>query len=236
MSTVPFDDPHVINKLGNITATSTAEVVVYARTYVEPGAMAQRSVVSTSVNDTAAGSGAKIIRITYLDSTYISATEDVTMNGTTPVNTASSTIRFIEKMEVISGTFAAGAVSLMSTTGGGGSEVIAIPSGNTSTLICHHYVAAGKTCYIVDWSASTDHDVKLKLLGQDRVDGVNLVDRHLDLLALQGIQPTQAPGLLEFRHEFVSQSVPEKSYVRVTVVPNTATSTLVRARMTLWEA
>lgn len=235
MSLLP-DSPGILNRLGNLTALSTSEVLVYPRTYAEPASEAQRSVVSTSTSDTdSGGSGAKVVRIIYLDSNYVLKQEDVTLNGTTPVNTVTSDIRFIERLCVVKGTYAVGAVKLMSTTGGGGSEVAAVPAGNTGTLFAHHYVPAGKQCLVLEWGATVDHDVKLKLLGQDRQDGVNLVDRHLDLQALVGLPANLGAGVLEFDRRFIGMPLEEKTYVRITAVPSSATSTLIRARLTLWE-
>lgn len=50
----------------------------------------QLQVVSTSVNDTAAGSGMRTVLISGLDTNYNPLTEIVTMNGTTPVLTVNT--------------------------------------------------------------------------------------------------------------------------------------------------
>src|SRR6267142_3930161 len=42
-------------------------------------------VVSSSVNDTSAGTGLRTMLVSYLDSTYTAKTTVITMNGTTPV-------------------------------------------------------------------------------------------------------------------------------------------------------
>lgn len=51
------------------------------------------SIVSSSVNDTAAGTGARTIRISGLDANGNFQTEIVTLNGTTPVITSTSWLR-----------------------------------------------------------------------------------------------------------------------------------------------
>lgn len=48
------------------------------------------SVVSTSADDAAAGTGARTVRLLGLDGSYNEITEDVTLNGTTPVNTVAT--------------------------------------------------------------------------------------------------------------------------------------------------
>jgi hypothetical protein len=227
-----FDDKHVQHKFGNLSTLSASEVLLYPRTYAEPGSEAQRSVVSTNANDTDGGTGVNSVRIVYLTSAYVLKSEDVILNGTTAVNTVATDIRFIEDMYSIKGADAAGAVKLMSATGGGGSEVAGIGTATQQAFFCHHYVPAGKKAWVIEWGASEDDEVAYKLKGQGRF-GANLVDRILDLRKLFGI--TVPPGDLSFVHARRALAVPEKSYVRVTVVPNQATATVIRGHMDIWE-
>src|SRR5574339_412237 len=87
--------------VGGYRGTSaTTRVQLTATTYTEPGSAAQRSVSSSNANDTSAGTGTRTLRITYYDNDMNGPyTEDITMNGTTPVNTVASDIRFIERIE-----------------------------------------------------------------------------------------------------------------------------------------
>lgn len=127
-----------------------------ATTYTEPASQAQRSIGSSSASDTAAGTGARSIKITYYDNAGAGPfTETVALNGTTPVNTVATDIRFIESMEVVtvgSGGTNVGTISLFGSTAGGGGTVGTIGTGNIQTstgdgrtLWAHHYVAAGFT-------------------------------------------------------------------------------------------
>jgi hypothetical protein len=136
---------------GYMNVSATTPLVIRLSAYTEPTTAVQRSVVSTSANDTSAGTGARKIRITYYDNTMAGPfTEDLTMNGTTPVNTVATNIRFIEEMHVIeAGSLRAndGVINLKSTTGGGGStigSISAFGAGFIHTHWAHHYVAAGK--------------------------------------------------------------------------------------------
>ena len=61
------------------------------------------SIVSDSANDTAAGSGARTVRIFGLDSDWNELDETVTMNGTTPVLTTNTYRRFIRAQVISSG-------------------------------------------------------------------------------------------------------------------------------------
>lgn len=229
-----FQDPRVLRRFGNLTAASVSEVLVSARAYSEQGAQAQRSVKSTSANDAnPSGTSAKEVRITYLDSNYVVKTEDVLLNGTTAVPTVATDIRFVESFEVIKGAAAAGAVELWSNTNGTGTAICGIAAATLQAFLCHHYVPAGKNVWVLGWSGVVDDEVSLKLLGQDRF-GVNLVDRALDLEKLFAGNPAP-PTNISFSRDLLAMKVPEKTYVRITVVPNQATSTVIRTALYLWE-
>lgn len=58
----------------------------------------QMSIVSTSANDAAAGTGARTIVIEYLDGNLDYSFELITLNGTTPVNTVATDIRWVQAM------------------------------------------------------------------------------------------------------------------------------------------
>lgn len=143
--------------------TAGVLVILRATTYTEPAAAAQRSVASASANDTAAGTGARSVRITYFDNSGNGPLfETVTLNGTTAVNTVATDIRFIESMEVVTAgsLFAnAGIITLYGATGGGGGTVgsigvgtIVTGVGDNRTVWAHHYVAAGYTAQLATFS------------------------------------------------------------------------------------
>lgn len=225
-----FKDPRLFRRLGNITTTATSDVLVSARPYAEQGAQAQRSVRSTNPADT------RTVRIVYLDSSYVLKVEDKTLTGTTPVNTATD-IRFIEDFLVVQGAaMSATAIQLMSATGGGGSEICGIGSDSTQSFLCHHYVPAGKQAWALGWGATTTGEVNLKLLGQDRIDGTNLVDRALDLEnILTRRLVTDTPISAQFMRTVDRVELPEKSRCRIHVVPASTASTVTRAWFYFWE-
>ncbi len=223
-----------IRLLGNITTTSASEVLVTSRAYVEPASQAQRSIKSTSATDSnGAATGARQVRLTYLDSNYIRKTEDIFTNGTTAVATAASDIRFVESMDVIKGVAAVGAVELWTNNNGTGSVICGIAAATSQTFMCHHYVPASTRAWITSWGATVDDEANLKLLTQDRFNS-NLVDRVSDLEKLAGI--ATPPGRLFFDRELQGVVVPEKTYIRITVAPLQATSTVTRARLLVYEA
>ena len=232
VETGQFWDPRFIRRFGNLTAASTSEVLLSARAYVEQASEAQRSVQSSSVQDKAGGTGAVKVRITYLTSAYVLKTEDVTLNGTTKVNTVASDIRFIEKFQVIQGAAAAGAIQLMNGTGGGATEFCGIGVGTYDAFLCHHYVPAGKSGFVYAWVCCVDDETKFKLMGRATY-GANVVDEHWDLHNLMGI--ATPPGHLEFSKKLDAVPYGEKAYIRITVVPNQSTSTNIRGDLILWE-
>jgi hypothetical protein len=145
-------------QFGVITTAALTEVLVRKATYTEQTTNAQRSIVSSSANDSAAGTGARTVRITYYTSAGVGPlTEDITLNGTTAVNTVATNICYIEDLTVLtvgSGGTAAGNITLRSTTGGGGVTIKQISTGDNQDFDAVHYVADGTTCYVTGISCS----------------------------------------------------------------------------------
>lgn len=227
-----FDQANLLRRFGNITTTSTSDVLVAARTYNEQGSEGQRSVKSTSASD---GSSKKV-RIVYLTSAYELKTEDVVLNGTTAVDTVATDIRFIEDFVLAQGAAAVGAIELFPNTGGTGTAITGIGVGTTEAFLCHHYVPAGFQAWIVHWGVTTTGEVNMKLLGQNRIDGTNLVDRVIDLeniLTRRLITDTAITARME--RDLGAALMPEKTRCRIHVVPATTGSTVTRAQMYLWE-
>ena len=137
---------------GYIGTAATSGVAIRATAYSPQGTNSQRSVKSTSVNDTSAGTGAQQVTINYLDTSFVTHSETVTLNGTTAVNTVGTNIAFIESLvvaQVGSGGGNAGTIELFTTTAGGGSIWASIAAGDNQTFWAQHYVPAGVTCYII---------------------------------------------------------------------------------------
>ncbi len=78
-----------------------ADAAATQQIWLAPTAARVHAIVSTSANDAAAGTGMRTARVTGLTSWATAETsETVTMNGTTPVNTASSYV-MINKLEAL---------------------------------------------------------------------------------------------------------------------------------------
>lgn len=144
---------------GYIETATVNKFVVRSTDYNEQTTNAQRSIVSTSTNDSSSGTGARSVRLTYYNQDCSGPFyETVTLNGTTPVNTVATDICYIENMEIktvgSNGT-SLGTISLYTTTGGNGTVIGTIEMGYLKTFWCHHYVPNGVSCNITSLICST---------------------------------------------------------------------------------
>lgn len=121
-----------------------------------PAGGIQMRVVSTSVNDAAAGTGIRTVKIHYLDANYAVQVETVTLNGTTPVNTVATTILRVQEVHAVtvgSGAQAAGDISLQNTAGTVTYALIGTGFNRSRNAI--YTIPAGKTGYLTHFDASS---------------------------------------------------------------------------------
>lgn len=114
---------------------------------IPPAAGVQMVVQSTSANDAVGGTNIRTVRLIYLDSNLNQQTENVSLNGTSPVNTTATDIRFIQCMHLLTfGTTpeAAGVISASN----GGNTYSAIEVGKARCSSSAAMVPAGKRLYI----------------------------------------------------------------------------------------
>jgi hypothetical protein len=126
-------------------------------TYVFPAAGGiQMSVVSSSANDTLAGTGAQKVHIHYLDASYVKHEEVISTNGTTPVNTVATNILRINGLHVVqAGTGGTSAGNISLTSVGGATTYGYIEAGYNTARQAIYTIPAGKTGYIKHWQASS---------------------------------------------------------------------------------
>jgi len=183
-------------KLGG--GTAGVLIPVLSTTYNEQSSNAQRSISSSSTNDTSAGTGARTVEITYYTATFTGPfTEVVTLNGTTAVNTTNTDICYIESLIVLtSGSTGVnvGTITLYASTGGAGGAVASIGSntltggtGDTRTLYAQHYVATGLTCSITGFLVSASGQCSFFLKTKD------LSTANASEQIVSGIIPTSNP-------------------------------------------
>lgn len=107
----------------------------------------QMSIVSSSASDAAAGSGARTVVIEYLNGTLDMSVEVVTLNGTTPVNTVATDIRWVQAVYVATagnGGVTAGTIDLSH----GGVVYARLPIGERNTHNSFKRVPRGKRLYV----------------------------------------------------------------------------------------
>ncbi len=155
MASGKFTGLSIVNKFGRNPDVDTGTVPediwdgggVYTGFPVSTAETVQ--VFSSSANDTSAGTGARTIRITGLDSNYNALSETITLNGTTPV-TSTNIFRRVHTAAVLtagSGDFNAGTITCRhSTTTANVFFVMQI--GRNQTNVSGYTIPAGYTGYI----------------------------------------------------------------------------------------
>ncbi len=116
----------------------------------------QMTVISESNADNGAtATGTLTVRIHYLDATGAEQTEDITMNGTTGVDTTATDIRFVNDMYTLtvgSNGVAEGNIAIYKK-----GDTIPntlynmIAKGGNKSLVPHRMVPLGKTLYLQSW-------------------------------------------------------------------------------------
>lgn len=136
----------------------------------------QLSIVSTSANDTAGGSGAQTLVIEYLNGTLDLSVEMITLNGLTPVTTVATDVRWVQAVYVATagnGGVAAGTIDISN----GGTVHARIPTGQRTTHSSFRRVPRGKKLYISTMyagsSSGTAATSTLVELVSTQVDGLN---------------------------------------------------------------
>lgn len=163
-----------------ISGTFSSEQTVWASgtIWVPPTSASTMTIVSTSANDAAAGTGARTVSVAGLDSNYLEISETVTMNGTTPVTTTKSYLR-ISRMTVTSaGPLKSndGAITISNTSPQG---IISAMAGQSSFSI--YTIPANKVGYLHNLHLSSSKSTDGKFMVRTHINGVSRV-RHSVLL------------------------------------------------------
>jgi hypothetical protein len=127
--------------------------------WAKPTAARIHSLVSGSANDDGdpAGTGARTVQVSYVNSSGNLATETVTMNGTTPVAMVASALH-IYRMRVLtagSGGVAAGAITATAATDTTVTDSIAL--GHNVSHSSFYRIPTGHTGFLLGWGISTGH-------------------------------------------------------------------------------
>lgn len=112
---------------------------------------AVHALVSSSAADTAAGTGARTVLVTGLNSSYNEITETVTLNGVTPVNTVNSYI-FVSSLRVV--TVGSGGANAGIITATSGTIKAAIRVGENKSSLGAYLIPAGYSAFLFQWNGS----------------------------------------------------------------------------------
>ena len=136
-------------------------------------------IVSTSANDAAAGSGVQQIEMHYLDNTGVALIETITLNGTTPVNSVATNVRFVQFIHSVrTGSFTASAAGTITVYKVATPATVynTILAGENISLSSHRMVPLGKTFYMnyVSTSGTSNKPLSVRITATCDDDGVLL--------------------------------------------------------------
>jgi hypothetical protein len=183
-----------LNKFGRaqsgVQTTSTdiwsrADAAATQQIWVAPTTARVHAIVSTSASDAAAGVGARTVRIQGLTAwNTAEATETVTLNGTTPVNTVNSYV-IIHRMKVLTcgaTDINVGTISATAATDGTITAIISPSQGQTQMAI--YGVPSTQSLYMTrfyaymnDPNASTRVDAQLRVNDNPDVQLTNFINK-----------------------------------------------------------
>lgn len=152
-----FSNMTPVNKFGRNPDVDigTEDIWGSGGTWVEPTAATTVNVVSSSANDTSAGTGARTVTVNGLNGSYVDTTETVTLNGTTPVATANSYVIIHRIIVATAGSGATNAGTISTTwTGGGTPAGPTIIAGKGQTQFCIYQIPASYTGYMTSYGGS----------------------------------------------------------------------------------
>ncbi len=154
-----------VHKFGYALVGTSLTPVCYGGVYQTPTALTSLEMLSSSANDTSAGSGAQTVFVQGIGTGWAETSETLTLNGTTAVALANQYFRIYRMYVVTSGTYAtsaagshAGTITLR--TSGAGATWASLPLLDSfpigQSLIGAYSVATGKTVRILSSAITVD--------------------------------------------------------------------------------
>lgn len=199
------------------TGSTPEEIWSYGGAYTFPTVAAPVRVNSTDAADTSAGTGARTITIQGLDSNYAEVSVDVTMNGTSDVDTTNQTfIRVNRAFVKTAGTSEYNVGDIRIRHQGGGAPIVAeIPATYGQTEMAIYTIPAGKSGYLTSFSgAITKKNSGIATIEFWQRDAASPVRR------LQSSMSVSVDGTTTYSKEFNFKKFPEKTdlYIRCSYV------------------
>jgi hypothetical protein len=144
----------LLGKNADVDTAAAEDLWDAGGTWAAPTSAGLVGFASSSAADAAAGTGARTIRVTGLDGSYLPVTETLSLNGVGSVNTTNSyfIVHSVEVLTVGSGGTNAGVIT--GTSAGGGTPVLAtVAVGKGGSQLAIYQVPAGYTGYVTQYSA-----------------------------------------------------------------------------------
>ena len=125
----------------------------------------QLEVISGDAEDGVAGDGVITLRVEYLDATGAEQTEDVTMDGLTPVVMTATNIRFVNDMYALTVGVTGVAEGDIEIYQQGDATIIynMVLAGGNKSLVPHRMVPLGKTLTLKGWQATEAQNKRVAL-------------------------------------------------------------------------
>lgn len=145
------DHCFIIQKFGenqDVDSGVQEDVWSYGGTRPKPGDAELLDIVSSSANDTAAGTGARLVLVQGLDANYDRQEEYISMNGTTAVRTVNKYRHIHRMLSATVGSTEANQGSITATGVTSSNVMSNIPATYNITQMSHYMVPRGFTGYI----------------------------------------------------------------------------------------
>lgn len=210
-----------INKFGHNPAAATGEDVwggggAYA---FFPATAQAMDIVSTSANDTAAGTGARTVIVYGLDASWNEVSETVTLNGATPVNLVNSYIRMFRAIVLTAGSSETNEGNITVEIQGSATVAIYIEAGDGQTQHAIYTIPAGKTAYFLKGYVALADDNKDGEIAEfqwqarpnNAPDGAWAIKGQVGLNSI-------GTSSWQYLYAIPSGPIPEKTDIRIRVV------------------
>lgn len=145
---VSFDTKFGFNN--DIDSAATEIMAFQGGSFSVPTAAETLSIVSSNINDTSAGTGARVVRINCVQADYTIVDVTVSLNGTTPVVTTEQCLAANRAVVLSAGSGMTNAGNITITQSSSGDIVRIIPAGDSISQSCLFVVPDGKRALIED--------------------------------------------------------------------------------------
>ena len=169
----------VVHKFGRNSAVGTSFVAIsLVGNYQMPTTAQALEIISSDANDTAAGTGARVVTVQGLDANWAAISQDVPMNGTTAAALTTNMTRLYRAFVKESGTYATGSVGshagdITIRAAGGGASWSLLSStdyARAQSELGAYSVPAGKSALVRNILVSVDSNKFVDVLLMHRAE------------------------------------------------------------------